>query len=127
MWNKQIGAKAVVKFLLYFECSAEVMEERLLKRAETSGRTDDNPETIKIRLETFKNESLPVVEQFEKDKMIVKLNAEKDVDEVFQDLQAAMAEKKYEKVEKPDVILMAGGPRSGKGTQAEKLAEQYDY
>ena len=29
------------------------MEERLLGRAETSGRSDDNPETIKKRFHTF--------------------------------------------------------------------------
>jgi len=29
------------------------MEQRLLKRGETSGRSDDNPEAIKKRFETF--------------------------------------------------------------------------
>jgi len=29
------------------------MEERMLERAKTSGRSDDNPETIKKRLDTF--------------------------------------------------------------------------
>jgi hypothetical protein len=29
------------------------MEERILERAKTSGRSDDNPETIKKRLVTF--------------------------------------------------------------------------
>lgn len=59
------------------------MEERLLKRAETSGRTDDNPDTIKVRLETYRNETIPIVDQFTKDKMIVKVNAEKNVEEIY--------------------------------------------
>ena len=51
--------------MLYFECSAETMTARLLKRAETSGRVDDNEETIKKRLETFFTQTLPVVQHYE--------------------------------------------------------------
>mgnify|MGYP006077237495 CR=1 FL=1 len=29
------------------------MEDRIMERAKTSGRSDDNPETIKLRLDTF--------------------------------------------------------------------------
>ena len=49
---------------MYFECSNEVMVERLLNRAKTSGRVDDNEETIKKRLKTFENQTLPVLEVF---------------------------------------------------------------
>ena len=39
--------------VVFFECTEEVMEERLLKRGETSGRADDNSETIKKRFKTL--------------------------------------------------------------------------
>jgi adenylate kinase family enzyme len=70
--TKQFGTKLVgttvdVQFLLYVKCSFEVMEQRLLKRGETSGisfnvndkkgRADDNPETIKKRFHTFQTET----------------------------------------------------------------------
>lgn len=42
-----------MEFLLNFEVKQEVMEARMLERAKTSGRSDDNPETIKKRLDTF--------------------------------------------------------------------------
>jgi UMP-CMP kinase len=42
------------------------MLERLLKRGETSGREDDNIETIKKRFKTFLETSMPVVEHFKK-------------------------------------------------------------
>jgi len=38
------------------------MEKRLLERGKTSGRADDNAETIKKRFETFMNETKPIVE-----------------------------------------------------------------
>jgi UMP-CMP kinase len=37
---------------------------RLLKRGETSGRADDNLESIIKRFETFRAESMPVVEWY---------------------------------------------------------------
>jgi adenylate kinase family enzyme len=42
------------------------MEKRLLKRGETSGRSDDNRDTIIKRFETFQKESLPVIAFYKK-------------------------------------------------------------
>ena len=50
--------------VLYFEVSDDTMTKRLLKRAETSGRVDDNEETIKKRLKTFHNITSPVVDHY---------------------------------------------------------------
>ena len=38
------------------------MEERLLERGKTSGRSDDNIDTIKRRFRTFTSQSVPVIE-----------------------------------------------------------------
>lgn len=53
------------KFVLYYECSETELEKRLLKRGETSGRSDDNMESIKKRFKTFIDTSLPVVKHFQ--------------------------------------------------------------
>lgn len=42
------------------------MTQRLLKRGETSGRVDDNEETIKKRLETYYKATEPVITFYEK-------------------------------------------------------------
>ncbi|XP_033102106.1 adenylate kinase isoenzyme 5-like isoform X2 [Anneissia japonica] len=52
------------QFLLYFEVSDEEMTTRLLKRGETSGRSDDNEETIKKRLSVFHEHTTPVLDHF---------------------------------------------------------------
>merc|ERR1712050_670815 len=54
-------AIAPCKHILYFEVSDDTMTQRLLKRAETSGRADDNVDTIKKRLVTFHQHSEPVI------------------------------------------------------------------
>jgi len=49
-WEKDMNDFADVRTVLYFECSEKVMLQRLLKRGETSGRTDDNLESIKKKI-----------------------------------------------------------------------------
>ena len=41
------------------------MEQRLLKRGETSGRADDNAETINKRFQTYLEKTMPVIEHYE--------------------------------------------------------------
>ena len=53
--------------------------ERMMKRAETSGRADDNPETMKKRLETFETQTLPVVSDFEARNNCIKVNANRGI------------------------------------------------
>jgi UMP-CMP kinase len=61
------------------------MTQRLLKRGETSGRSDDNAESIVKRLKTFVEQTVPVAEYFEKKGKIARINAnEGTADEVYQ-------------------------------------------
>ena len=69
--------------MLYFECTAETMTERLLGRGKTSGRVDDNAETIKKRLDTFFSQTLPVVDMYEKQSKVRKIDASGSIDDVF--------------------------------------------
>lgn len=57
--------------ILYFEVKDETMTERLLNRGKTSGRVDDNVETIKKRLDTFHKHSKPVIEAYSEKAAIV--------------------------------------------------------
>ena len=61
------------QFALYFDVSDETMTKRLLARAETSGRVDDNEETIKKRLQTFHDITKPVIEHYEKEGKLKKV------------------------------------------------------
>ena len=56
---------APVECVIYFEVSDETMTQRLMKRAETSGRVDDNLETIKKRLQTFHEATKPVIDYYQ--------------------------------------------------------------
>jgi UMP-CMP kinase len=73
------------KFVLFFDCPEEVMQKRLLERGKTSGRTDDNEESIKKRFKVFVETSMPVVDYFEKQGRVVKVQATKTPDEVYRE------------------------------------------
>ncbi|GAB7359412.1 hypothetical protein MBLNU230_g6061t1 [Neophaeotheca triangularis] len=81
------------RFVLFFDCSEETMKERLLKRGETSGRSDDNEESIRKRFRTFVETSMPVVEHFEKEGKVARVEAKKGPQEVYQDVQKSFGER----------------------------------
>lgn len=89
--GKRFEAEVVpVNLVLYFEVADETMKKRLLKRAETSGRVDDNEETIVKRLKTFHQHTQPVIDYYDKQHKVCKIVAEGSVDEIFSKVTAAL-------------------------------------
>lgn len=80
------------KFVLFFDCPEQVMEQRLLKRGETSGRSDDNLETIRKRFKTFIDTSMPVVDHYEKEGKVRKLSCLNSVDGVYAEVKSIFSE-----------------------------------
>ncbi|KAJ5825908.1 uridylate kinase Ura6 [Penicillium riverlandense] len=78
------------ELVLFLDCPEEVMEARLLKRGETSGRDDDNAESIRKRFRTFVETSMPVVHAFEKQDKVVTVKATGSVDEVYAGVKAGI-------------------------------------
>ncbi|KAL3742622.1 hypothetical protein ACJRO7_018006 [Eucalyptus globulus] len=70
------------EFVLFFDCSEEEMERRLLSR--NQGREDDNIETIRKRFKVFLESSLPVIEYYNSKEKVRKIDAGKPVEEVFE-------------------------------------------
>ncbi|XP_072488633.1 adenylate kinase isoenzyme 1 isoform X2 [Notamacropus eugenii] len=82
-FEKKIGSPTL---LLYIDAGSETMVQRLLKRGETSGRVDDNEETIKKRLDTYYSATEPVIKFYEGRGIVRKINAEGSVEEVFEEV-----------------------------------------
>ncbi|CAD7969600.1 unnamed protein product [Amoebophrya sp. A25] len=74
---------AECNMVLNFDCSDAVMTERILERGKTSGRADDNPETIKKRLDTFYSQTKPVVDYYRHMGRLRSVNADGAVAEVY--------------------------------------------
>ncbi|KAF8479047.1 UMP-CMP kinase [Russula ochroleuca] len=76
--------------VLFFTTDEETMLKRLLKRGETSGRDDDNIESIKKRFVTYKETTMPVIEHYEKLSKVAEIDSSPEVDEVHTAAVAAV-------------------------------------
>uniref|UniRef100_A0A7S4MXG1 UMP-CMP kinase n=1 Tax=Prymnesium polylepis TaxID=72548 RepID=A0A7S4MXG1_9EUKA len=89
-WQKTVGDKLFLGGVLMYVVQEEVLQERLLARGQTSGRTDDNIESIKKRFVTFKNESMPVIDYYKCLEMVYEMDGARPIDEVWADTKAAI-------------------------------------
>lgn len=81
------------EFVLFYDCPEATMEARLLERGKTSGRADDNEESIRKRFRTFIETSMPVVEYYEKQGRVVKIDATPSPEEVEEKTKQAVRER----------------------------------
>ncbi|XP_076151431.1 UMP-CMP kinase [Alosa pseudoharengus] len=87
-WNTVMDGKADVKFVLFFDCSNEVCIDRCLERGKSSGRTDDNRESMEKRIQTYLQSTRPIIDLFEKQGKVHTIDASRGVDEVFGDVKS---------------------------------------
>ena len=59
---------------------------RLIKRGEESGRSDDNEETIKKRLDVYHNQTAPLIEWYKKENLHHHINGLGELDRIFSDI-----------------------------------------
>lgn len=89
VWDEHMPASvAKLEFVLFFDCPEDVMTGRIMERSKTSGRNDDNLETIRKRFKTFRDTTMPIVDMFEKKGMVKTIIADKSVDNVYTEVEA---------------------------------------
>ena len=72
--------------VITIDISNEEVMRRLLKRAEIEGRVDDAEEGIRKRLEWYKDEVEPVIDFFGQEKMLIRINGEQSVEDVYNEI-----------------------------------------
>lgn len=91
-WNDVVGSKANIELVLQFECPEDILTSRLLERAKTSGRVDDSIDVIRKRFVTYREESMPIVELYEKDGKVKKIIADRSIEEVYKEVESILKE-----------------------------------
>jgi len=81
------------KLVLFFDCPEKELERRLLDRGKTSGRADDNIESIRKRFRTFVDTSMPVVDAYEKEGRVLKIDATPSPDAVYKATREKLTER----------------------------------
>ncbi|GGK93490.1 adenylate kinase [Curtobacterium luteum] len=69
----------------------DALVERLLKRAEDQGRSDDNEETIRRRQEVYLDQTAPIVGAYADRGLVVDVDGLGGIDEVGDRIQSALA------------------------------------
>ncbi|KAF7965503.1 hypothetical protein HWV62_17642 [Athelia sp. TMB] len=73
--------------VLFYQTTEEVLLERLLKRSESSGREDDNAESIKKRFVTYKETTMPVIKYYSEHHKVAEIDSSPAVETVYQSTQ----------------------------------------
>jgi adenylate kinase len=79
-----------LSIVLLLELDDAVARERMLRRAELEGRADDTPEAIDRRLATYHEQTEPVVEHYLATGKLVKVHAERTIEQVWAEIQEAL-------------------------------------
>lgn len=89
-----------VDILLNLEVEDEELIKRLLKRGETSGRTDDNGKTIAERILVYKQVTTPVIDFYKGKGVYRSVKGTGSVDEIFARMQTAIDAVLHERMTK---------------------------
>ena len=101
--------------ILNYEVSEEILVERLLKRAETSGRTDDTPECIKERIRVFNESTQPVIDFYNKFGKVRHIDATGEINEIYNITKKSLL---------PELFCMIGPPTCGKTSVCQELVQK---
>lgn len=82
-----------IKALILLDVDDEEIVQRILKRAETSGRPDDaNEGIIRNRIEVFNSETAPVFSYYNSKELAKKIKGVGSIEDIFSRLSAVMDE-----------------------------------
>ena len=85
-WQTQMNDFAVVKFLLFLDCPQNIMLDRLLERGKSSGRIDDNEESIRKRFRVYEDSTRPIINYFKSIDKVRTVDSNRSLEEVFADV-----------------------------------------
>ncbi|KAI1252992.1 bifunctional uridylate/adenylate kinase [Eutypa lata] len=88
------------KLVLFFDCPESEMERRLLERGKTSGRSDDNADSIRKRFRTFVETSMPVVEYYSKQDKVLAVDARPKPEDVYRTTQKELESRLSKELQK---------------------------
>jgi adenylate kinase len=77
---KDLGVAVQLAILL--DVKREALVQRLLARGQTSGRSDDNAETIERRQQVYEEQTAPLLDYYRQRERLIVVNGDRPVDEV---------------------------------------------
>lgn len=84
------GKGLALEHVLELTVDTEEVVARLLKRAETDGRSDDTEDVIRTRLQVYAEQTAPLLEVYRERGLLVQVDGTGEVDEVTERVMAAL-------------------------------------
>lgn len=78
------------KFVFFFECPLDIVKERILERGKTSGRSDDNIDSLVKRFNTYVSQTQPVIDYFGALGRVKKVDTSSSIDEVYNQVKKVL-------------------------------------
>ena len=75
-----------VAAMIELDVPEEELMKRLIKRGQECGRSDDNEETIKKRLDVYHNQTAPLIEWYKKENLHHHIDGLGELDRIFADI-----------------------------------------
>lgn len=72
--------------MIELDVPEDELMKRLIKRGQESGRSDDNEETIKKRLDVYRNQTAPLIEWYSNENIHHHINGFGELDRIFADI-----------------------------------------
>lgn len=82
--------KSDVSVMLNLEVPDAELLTRLIERGKTSGRSDDNEETIKKRIDVYNAQTKPVIDFYKKDGKLANIQGVGAIDAIFAEISKAV-------------------------------------
>ncbi|XP_041379477.1 UMP-CMP kinase-like [Gigantopelta aegis] len=86
-WEREMGDKSIVKFVLFFDCPEETCMERALKRGASSGRTDDNIESFRKRYQTYLTNTVGIIDYYKAKGLVRTISSIPGPEQVFNEVK----------------------------------------
>ena len=85
-----VGSGTPLDAVLALTADTDEVVARLLKRAEIEGRSDDNEDTIRVRLQTYADQTAPLLEVYGNHGLLVEVDGLGGIEEVSERVFAAL-------------------------------------
>ncbi|MDR2836932.1 MAG: adenylate kinase [Bacteroidales bacterium] len=108
--------------LISINVHEEESKKRLTNRGKTSGRSDDNEEVIRNRLQEYNEKTQPVLNFYREKGICFEVDGLNSIDEVKFDIKTIINTEFKKQLFN---IVLFGYPGSGRGSQGKVLAEKY--
>ncbi|CAJ0576603.1 unnamed protein product, partial [Mesorhabditis spiculigera] len=89
-WQKEMADKVDVRFCLFLSCQTGVCVDRCLHRGQ--GRTDDNEDSLRLRIDTYNTQTFPIIQHYEKLGLVREVKTNRDPQDVYVDVEKVFKE-----------------------------------